>query len=150
MHRAECIREPNRKSMIPGEEFAKHGEFCFVRYNDDCNCIAGSRRIHTIWEPSLGIQCETKEVGGHSSSHFEPAWWNDVEVSLFVTCLSSLPTNDSGNAHRKDVIKKTRTGRIVLNGLSLPKTTLSRWGLRGADERCSSRDIIEMRYCSQT
>jgi hypothetical protein len=114
---------------MPGEEFAKHGEFCFVWYNDDCNCIAGSRIIHTIWEPPEGVKCETKEVAGHTSSYFEPAWWNDKEVSLLVTCLSSLPTNDSGNAHRKDVIKKTRMGRIVLNGLSLPRTTLSRWVL---------------------
>jgi hypothetical protein len=143
MHQAECIREPNRHSMKPGEEFAKHGEFCFVWYNDDCNCIAGSRIIHTTWEPPEGVQCETKEVAGHSTSHFEPAWWNDKEVSLLVTCLSSLPTNDR-NAHRKDVIKKTRMGRTVLNGLSLPKTTLSRWVLRGGDERCSMRDIIEI------
>jgi hypothetical protein len=84
MHRAECIREPNRKSMIPGEEFAKHGEFCFVWYNDDCNCIAGSRRIHTIWEPSLGIQCETKEVevtAHHTSRRrggMEVSWFGDL------------------------------------------------------------------------
>jgi hypothetical protein len=87
MHQAQCIREPNRRSMMPGEEFAKHGEFCFVWYNDDCNCIAGSRMIHTTWEPPEGVKCETKEVAGHSTSHFEPAWWNDDDNDVSLSLV---------------------------------------------------------------
>jgi len=66
--------------MMPGEEFAKHGEFCHVWFNDDCDCIAGSRRIHTVWEP-YHVMCETEEVAGHTA-RFMPAWWNGGDVSL--------------------------------------------------------------------
>jgi hypothetical protein len=81
MHNKECIREPSRRSMKPGTKEAKHGEFCFVWYDDDCDCIAGSRLIHTVYE-TYDVKCETKEVAGHRTSHFEPAWRNGLEVSI--------------------------------------------------------------------
>jgi hypothetical protein len=78
-----CIYEKGRKSFIPGEMDAGGGDYCFVYYKDDyCGCIAGSRLIHTVVTP-YDVECETKEVEGYTSYHFQLA----VDVSSpFICC----------------------------------------------------------------
>jgi hypothetical protein len=79
MQRAECIRETGRQSFMPGKKDNKAGNFCFVWYEDgdgDCKRIGGSRLIHMIKEPA-SIQCENKDVAGHTSYHFEWARKNE-------------------------------------------------------------------------
>jgi hypothetical protein len=77
----ECIREGSRKSFIPGksDHGQKKGDFCFVQFKDDCNCIDTTRLIH-IADDATEIACETEGVkeGTHSSYHFE---LEDPEVS---------------------------------------------------------------------
>jgi len=68
-----CIYETGRKSFMPGKINEGGGDYCFV-FNEDNNCgtIKGSRLIHTVGFP-WDVQCETKEVEGYKSYHFQPA-----------------------------------------------------------------------------
>jgi hypothetical protein len=68
-----CIYETTRNSFMPGELKAGGGDYCFVYYDDDfCGTIAGSRLIHTV-SFAWSVECETKEVAGRTSYHFELA-----------------------------------------------------------------------------
>ena len=65
---------------MPGELEAGGGDYCFVYYKDNhCGCIAGSRLIHTVGTP-WDVECESKEVEGWTSYHFQPA--EDVSSPL--------------------------------------------------------------------
>ena len=64
---------------MPGALEAGGGDYCFVYYKDEsCSNITGSRLIHTVGTP-WAVECETKEVEGYKSYHFQPA--EDVSLS---------------------------------------------------------------------
>jgi hypothetical protein len=67
-----CIDQQGRHSLMPGKKATTAGVYCFVYYEEDnCNCIKGARKIHPSWKDDPS--CETKEVAGYKSYHFEHA-----------------------------------------------------------------------------
>jgi hypothetical protein len=68
----DCIDQQGRHSLMPGKKATTAGVYCFVYYEEDsCNCIKGARKIHPSWKDDPS--CETKEVAGYKSYHFEHA-----------------------------------------------------------------------------
>ena len=82
-----CINQQGRHSFMPGKKATTAAVYCFVFYEEDnCNCIKGARKIHPTWKEEP--ECESKEVAGYKSYHFEPAqdvsrpWHEPVDRTL--------------------------------------------------------------------
>ena len=62
--------------------------YCFVYYKDEsCSNITESRLIHTVGTP-WAVECETKEVEGYKSYHFQPA--EDVSLPAHLSTIESV------------------------------------------------------------
>ena len=94
MTKGECIRETGRQSFMPGKKDTKTGNICFVWYKEgdgDCVDVAGARLMQFIKNPAC-VWCESANVTGHASYHFEWATANQgngTKVSPFLSTFGS-------------------------------------------------------------
>ena len=80
-----CLRQQNRHSVSLGGELAEGGLFCMVRYKDgDCHCIEGGT-LYYNWPKLRADYCESANVEGYTSFHFEKI--DDFDVSLTTRSL---------------------------------------------------------------